>query len=104
MLELLDNKDFDAITLGWTSGIETGIFQMFHGSQAKTNGGNFINYKSDELDKLIDEARNTVDPEKRMPIWQQAEAVMFEDQPYTSLFRSQSLAFIDKRLSNTCPI
>ena len=100
MLELLDKKDFEAITLGWTSGIETDIFQMFHGSQAKTNGDNFINYKSDELDKLIDEARKTVNPEKRMPIWQQAEAVMFEDQPYTFLFRRKSLAFFDKRLSN----
>lgn len=100
MLELLDKKDYEAITLGWTSGIETDIFQMFHGSQAKTNGDNFINYKNPELDKLIDEARVTVDPEKRMPLWQQAEAVMYEDQPYTFLFRRKSLAFIDKRLQN----
>ena len=100
MIELLDKKDFEAITLGWTSGIETDIFQMFHGSQAKTNGDNFINYKNPELDKLIDEARKTVDSEKRMPIWQQAEAVMFEDQPYSFLFRRKTLAFIDKRISN----
>ena len=100
MLELLDKKDFQAITLGWTSGIETDIYQMFHGSQAKTNGDNFINYRSDKLDKLIDEARKTVDPEKRFPIWQQAEAVMYDEQPYTFLLRRKTLAFIDKRLSN----
>lgn len=100
MIELLDKKDFEAITLGWTSGIETDIFQMFHGSQAKTNGDNFINYKSDELDKLIDEARSTVDAEKRMPLWQQAESIMYEDQPYTFLFRRETLAFIDNRIRN----
>jgi len=100
MLELLDKKDFDAIILGWTSGIETDIYQMFHGSQAKTNGDNFINYKSDELDKLIDEARKTVDIETRMPIWRQAEGIMYEDQPYTFLFRRKTLAFYDKRLAN----
>ncbi|MGK0269392.1 MAG: peptide/nickel transport system substrate-binding protein [Cocleimonas sp.] len=100
MIELLDKKDFEAITLGWTSGIETDIFQMFHGSQAKTNGDNFINYKNSDLDKLIDEARKTVDADKRMPLWQQAEALMYEDQPYTFLFRRKSLAFLDKRLKN----
>ena len=100
MIELLDKKDFEAITLGWTSGLETDIFQMFHGSQAKTNGDNFINYKNPELDKLIDEARKTVDSDKRMPIWQKAEAVMYEDQPYSFLFRRKTLAFLDKRISN----
>ncbi len=100
MLEMLTKKNFEVITLAWTSGIETDIFQMFHGSQAKTNGDNFINYKNPELDKLIDEARASVDPEKRMPLWQKAEAIMYEDQPYTFLFRRKTLAFLDKRISN----
>ena len=100
MIEKLDNKDFTAITLGWTSGIETDIYQMFHSSQTKTNGNNFINYKSDALDKLIDEARQTVDESKRMPLWKKAEAIFYEDQPYTFLKRSKSLLFIDKRFKN----
>ena len=100
MIEKLDNKDFTAITLAWTSGIETDIYQMFHSSQTKTNGNNFINYKSKVLDKLIDEARVTVDEEKRMSIWKKAEAVFYEDQPYTFLVRRQSLVFIDKRFKN----
>jgi peptide/nickel transport system substrate-binding protein len=100
MVDKLDNKDFTAITLGWTSGIETDIYQMFHSSQTKTNGNNFINYKSDALDKLIDEARKTVDESKRMPLWKKAEAIFYEDQPYTFLKRSKSLTFIDKRFEN----
>ncbi len=100
MIDKLDNKDFMAITLGWTSGIETDIYQMFHSSQTKTNGNNFINYKSDEMDKLIDEARKTVDESKRMPLWKKAEAIFYEDQPYTFLKRSMSLVFIDKRYKN----
>ena len=100
MLEALDKKDFDAITLGWSSGIETDIYQMFHGSQAKTSGDNFISYQNPELDKLIDEARRTVDEEQRMPIWQKAEALLYEDQPYTFLTRRKTLAFIDKRIHN----
>lgn len=100
MLEMLTKKNFEVITLAWTSGIETDIFQMFHGSQALTNGDNFISYKNPELDKLIDAARAEVDPDKRMPLWQEAEKIMYEDQPYTFLFRRKSLIFIDERINN----
>ncbi|MCF6255264.1 MAG: peptide-binding protein [Gammaproteobacteria bacterium] len=100
MLDLLGKRDFDAISLGWSSGIETDIYQMFHGKQVENNGDNFIHYKNPELDKLIDQARVTVDEEKRMPIWQQAENIMFQDQPYTFLMRRKTMAFIDKRMKN----
>lgn len=100
MLDAMNKKDFDAITLGWTSGIETDIYQMFHSSQTQAGGDNFISYKNPELDKLIEQARATVDEAKRMPLWQQAEKIMYDDQPYTFLFRRQTLAFIDKRIHN----
>ncbi|MBM4208500.1 MAG: ABC transporter substrate-binding protein [Gammaproteobacteria bacterium] len=100
MLENLDKKDFDAITLGWTSGIETDLYQMFHSSQMKDNGDNRISYSNPKLDKLIEEARRTVDENKRMPLWQQAEHILYEDQPYTFLMRRKNLLFVDKRIHN----
>ncbi|OAH98515.1 ABC transporter substrate-binding protein [Methylomonas methanica] len=100
MLENLDKKDFDAITLGWTSGIETDLYQIFHSSQAVSKGDNYVNYKNPALDKLIDDARRTVDESKRMPLWQQAERILYEDQPYTFLMRRKSLLFVDKRVHN----
>ena len=100
MLENLDKKDFDAITLGWTSGIETDLYQIFHSAQAISNGDNYISYKNPALDQLIVEARRTVDEDKRMPLWQQAERIIYEDQPYTFLTRRKSLLFVDKRIHN----
>ncbi|HED39160.1 MAG TPA: ABC transporter substrate-binding protein, partial [Chromatiales bacterium] len=100
MLDLLGKRNFDAITLSWSSGVETDIFQMFHGSQTENGGDNFVGNKNPELDKLIDEARATVDEAKRMPLWQQTEAIMYDDQPYTFLMRRKSMVFIDKRIHN----
>ncbi|ACL72035.1 peptide-binding protein [Thioalkalivibrio sulfidiphilus] len=100
MLDLLTRKDFDAITLGWTSGVETDIYQMFHSSQTVAGGDNFINYRNPELDRLIDQARAEVDEAARMALWQQVERILYEDQPYTFLMRRQTLAFIDQRLHN----
>jgi len=100
MIDLLTSRDFDAITLGWSSGVETDIYQYLHGSQTDKNADNFVHYINPELDKIIDIARATVDEKERMPLWQKAERIIYEDQPYTFLMRRQSLRFIDKRIKN----
>ncbi|MCC6423031.1 MAG: ABC transporter substrate-binding protein [Phycisphaerales bacterium] len=100
MLKRLDARDFDAISLGWTGGVETDIFQMFHSSQIEGGGDNFISYSNPELDTAIDSARRTVDDSKRMALWQQCHRILNHDQPYTFLANREALVFIDKRIQN----
>lgn len=100
MLDLLDRKDFDAITLGWTSGVEIDIYQMFHSAQTSAGGDNFVNYVNPEIDALMQQARAEVDEDARMPLWHQCERLLYEDQPYTFLMRRMSLVFIDQRIRN----
>jgi peptide/nickel transport system substrate-binding protein len=100
MIDLLEHKDFDAITLGWTSDVEIDIFQIFHSSQTVPGGDNFVNYENKRLDAVVEKARATVDEEVRMPLWHKAEQILYEDQPYTFLMRRKSLVFIDDRFQN----
>ena len=100
MLDLLGKRDYDAITLGWTSGVETDVYQMFHGSQTEDGGDNFVYFKHTEFDRLVDEARATVREEARMPLWQAVERIFHEEQPYTFLMRRKTLAFVDRRIEN----
>ena len=100
MLDLMDERNYDAITLGWTSGVETDVYQMFHGSQTEDGGDNFVHFEHDEFDALVDRARATVREEERMPLWQAVERIFHEEQPYTFLMRRKTLAFVDRRLEN----
>ena len=100
MLDLLGRRDFDAITLGWTSGVETDVYQMFHGSQTEDGGDNFVHFQHAEFDRLVDRARATVREEERMPLWRAVERIFHEEQPYTFLMRRKTLAFVDRRLHN----
>ncbi len=100
LLERIKNKDFDAVSMGWTSDVEAYLYQTFHSSQTLSNGDNFISYKNPALDKLIEEAGRTVDSDKRMALWQQAERIIYQDQPYTFLFSPLDLLFVDKRIAN----
>jgi len=99
MLEKLDKKNFEAITLGWGGSIESDLYQIFHSSQIE-EGDNRTAYTSLELDKVIDEARKTIDEGKRMLLWQQAEKILYEDLPYTFLTNSMALGFVNKRIKN----
>jgi peptide/nickel transport system substrate-binding protein len=100
----LENKDFDAISLGWGGGnVEGDITQMFHSSQIADKGDNFMSYRSEELDKAIDAAKTTVDRATRMPLWQKCHRILHEDQPYTFLANSKGLSFYDKRIKNIKP-
>ncbi|MEJ2059575.1 MAG: peptide-binding protein [Gammaproteobacteria bacterium] len=100
MLDKIKHRDFDAIMLGWTSGVEVDIYQMFDSSQIENGGDNFIGYRNPKLDRLITEARGTVDEAKRMPLWQACERILYHDQPYTFLMRRKSLVFVDRRIHN----
>jgi peptide/nickel transport system substrate-binding protein len=100
MLKKLDNRDFDAATLGWSTSIETDCNQIFHSKQTTDNGDNFINYISPELDAAIDKARSTVKEEQRMDAWRQVHRILHEDQPYTFLLQRQANVFIDSRIKN----
>ncbi|VAW92388.1 Oligopeptide ABC transporter, periplasmic oligopeptide-binding protein OppA (TC 3.A.1.5.1) [hydrothermal vent metagenome] len=100
MLESAKKRTFDAMMLGWTSVVESDLYQIFHSSQIEDEADNFVHYKNPELDKCIDEARTTVKVEKRMVLWQRCEKFLYDDQPYTFLKRSARLVFVNKRFNN----
>ena len=99
MLEHLDKKDFEAITLAWGGALESDLYQIFHSSQIK-EGDNRTAYVNKELDAIIEEARKTVDEPKRMKLWQKAEKILYDDLPYTFLMRRGELGFASKRIKN----
>jgi peptide/nickel transport system substrate-binding protein len=96
----LKNRNFEAITLGWSESIEDDLYQIFDSSQMANGGDNFISYHDPELDELIEQARSTIDPATRMPLWQQCHALIHEDQPYTFMFATKGLTFLDARFKN----
>lgn len=100
LIKKLDTRDFEAVTLGWSTSIETDCNQIFHSSQTKDQGDNFINYISPQLDAAIEKARTTVDENERMNAWRAVHRIIAEDQPYTFLLSRESLAFIDSRFKN----
>ncbi len=86
-LKLLDEGNFDAAALAWgANDIDWDPKQIWHSSSAVVGGSNFINYKNPQVDKLIDEARLTIDKKKRVQTLQKVYEMIADDAPYVFLF------------------
>ncbi len=98
--EKVRSTDFDAISMAWGALIETDIHHAFHSSNIGNGANNFPSYVNPELDRLIDQARVTLDEDERMQVWHKVHAILNEDQPYTFLYLRKFLTFTDGRYRN----
>ena len=100
LYDMMDKKSYQALTSGWSGGQEVDIYYMFHSDQINDSQYNFISYRNNQLDSLINQTRTTTDDAARMALWRQAERILHDEQPYTFLIRRKSLMFVNKRLKN----
>ena len=97
MLESLKDHKYDASTLGTTSDLVVDPFQVWHSSSAVNRGSNYASFKNPESDKLLEEARQEFDLEKRKQIYWKWQEIIHEEQPYTYLYYGQEPAAYSNR-------
>lgn len=84
--KLLKEGNFDAVAMAWGGGgVEWDPKQIWH-SSSSSGGSNYISYNNPEVDKLIDEARNTWDRKKRADKLKKVNDLIAADVPYIFLF------------------
>lgn len=101
MLQRLRKRNFDACMLGWALSWRDDPFQIWHGSQADVpESSNSISYRNPQVDKLIEQLRVTLDPQKQYKLYRQIHRLIYEDQPYTFLFQDKASVLRHSRLEN----
>ena len=95
----LNERNFDAVTLAWSMGIESDPYQIWSSTQAEA-GSNFIGFKNAEVDRLIETARKEFDKDKRIALYRQFSEIIHEEQPYTFLFCRKATVAVNKRFEN----
>jgi peptide/nickel transport system substrate-binding protein len=103
LVERLDNRNYDSAILGWTGGLESDPYQIWHSESIKDKGSNFVSFDNKEADALIDAGRAELDEDKRMEIWHKLHRIIHDEQPYTFLQAGMERAFINGRMKNTEP-
>jgi len=101
--EFIQKGNFEAILLGWNTGIEPDQYDIWHSSKTRPGELNITHYKNPEVDRLLEEGRHTFDREKRRRAYFKLQEILAEDQPYTFLFVPDALPAISRRFRGIKP-
>ncbi len=90
--------DFDVVVLGWGLGLDPDQYNIWHSSQQAPGQFNFIGYNNPAIDKLLEQGRLELNPDKRMKIYHEFARVLLEDSPIVYLSAGYGLTAIHKRV------
>jgi peptide/nickel transport system substrate-binding protein len=90
--------DFDVVVLGWGLGLDPDQYNIWHSSQQAPGQFNFIGYNNPKVDKLLEQGRLELNPDKRMEVYHQFSATLLEDSPIIYLSAGYGLTAIHKRV------
>lgn len=90
--------DFDVVVLGWGLGLDPDQYNIWHSSQQAPGQFNFIGYNNPTIDKLLEQGRVELNPDKRMKIYHEFARVLLEDSPIVYLSAGYGLTAIHKRV------
>lgn len=93
-----DGNDVQFAMLGWstpTMDADYALYALFHSTQVPP-GFNGAFYSNPEVDALLDEARSTLDAEKRKEAYKKAIAIIWEEAPWLFLYSEIQVTAVRK--------
>lgn len=95
--EFINKGRFDAMILGWNILQDPDIFDVWHSSKAAIGGLNHVGYMDEDVDRLLEAGRVTMDRDERKKIYDKLQELLHRDQPYCFLFVPYSLPIVNGR-------
>lgn len=94
--ETIKKRDFDVILYGQLVGGDPDVYAFWHSSQAGSQGFNISEYKNDEVDKLLSEARVATNELERIEKYKAFQNIVNTDVPVIFLY-SPSYTYVQNK-------
>lgn len=101
--QFIDKGNFEALVMGWTISPDPDLFDVWHSSKTGPKELNFIGYRNEEVDRLIEQGRRTFDQEERKRNYYRIQEIMVEEQPYSFLYVPDALPVVNARFRGIEP-
>jgi peptide/nickel transport system substrate-binding protein len=96
--ERLRKKDYEAALSGWSAGLFVDPTVIWHsGPEYEFN---FVTYKNERVDELIEAGLREPDPAKSGPMWQEMQQLIYDDQPYAFLYWMDEIVGVNERFED----
>ena len=96
-------RDFEVFLVGFSWGVDPNQKTMWGGDSFPPAGFNLNEYNNPEVNKLLDDALNTLDQSKRKDLYFKMQAIIAEEVPSLILFFSQTTGGYSKTLNGYKP-
>jgi peptide/nickel transport system substrate-binding protein len=94
----LREHEFDACTLLWgNTSPDTDPNQIWHSGQAE-GGSNYISYRNERVDSIIERARIMFDRDERNRLYREMGEILYDEQPYTWFWTRPRRSLVSRRI------
>jgi peptide/nickel transport system substrate-binding protein len=84
--DFLIPREYQAAIFGWDQGLDPDPYPAWHSSQAAGNGRNLADYRNEEADSLMEEARRSSDIDRRQSLYYTFQEIFHADVPSLILY------------------
>jgi ABC-type transport system substrate-binding protein len=100
-LDRTRDGQYDAYIGGWASSpIEGDMYQIWHSKSTEHGGSNYVQFKNDRVDQLIEQIRSEFDFEKRKALYKEVQQIIHDEQPYNFLVAEKLTGGYHNRFQN----
>lgn len=97
--EAVKNRNFEAILWSQNLGRDPDLFPFWHSSQASDPGLNLTSFNNRQADTILEEARNTLDSQKRTLLYLDFQKIITSETPAIFLFQKSYLYAVSKKIN-----
>ncbi len=94
----LRKKDYEVALSGWSASTWVDMSSLWHSGHRYAQ--NYPNYSNPQVDELIEQALATPDPAETERLWNEVQALVYEDQPYTFLYWRDEIVGLSSRFED----
>lgn len=98
--EFIDKKRFQSLLLGWSIGLDPDQFDIWHSSKTREKELNFVSYKNEEVDRLLEQGRRIFKTAERKVIYDRFQRIIADDVPYVFLYVPFALPIVHQRFKD----
>ncbi|MFC1701085.1 ABC transporter substrate-binding protein [Patescibacteria group bacterium] len=96
--DYIKTRNYQALLFGEILGADPDPFAFWHSSQKKDPGLNLSMYQNKDADKLLEDGRQELDPEKRIEKYKEFQKLVAEDAPAIFLYSPTYLYSVDNKV------
>lgn len=96
--EVIKERDYEILLFGETLGLMPDLFSFWHSSQKIDPGQNLAIYQNKEVDKILEDARQSIDEKERKEKLEHLQNIILADAPAIFLYNPNYLYFVKKNI------